>query len=165
MTGFVTRGALVAAALLALAAWPVAAADSSSSAIDSSSEEQSTVPDDLQGRVGDFILEQEDESLPKCPITFTDQQSVGGWQIVLPEACPAPYPPADKLLSWNVDESDGSILLMDGERNVVMRLLEDEDGLYDTAPNVSPRFYLLQPYDEDGTGGEDDGGDETNATD
>ena len=165
MTGFVTRSALVATALLALAAWPVSAADSSSSAMDTSSEEQSTAPEELQSFVGDFILEQEDESLPKCPITFTDQQSIGGWQIVLQEACPAPYPPADKLLSWNVDESDGSILLMDGERNVVMRLLEDEDGLYDTDPNVSPRFYLLQPYDEDGTGGEDDGGDETTATD
>jgi hypothetical protein len=156
---------MVAAAFLALMAWPAGAADSSSSAPDTSSEEQSTVPEDLQSFVGDFILEQEDESLPKCPITFTDQQSIGGWQIVLPEACPAPYPPADKLLSWNVDESDGSILLMDGERNVVMRLLEDEDGLYDTDPNVAPRFYLLQPYDEDGTGGEDDGNDETTATD
>ena len=157
--------AMVAAAFLTLAAWPVVAAESSSSAMDSSSSEESTVPDDLQGLVGDFILEQEDESLPKCPITFTDQQSIGGWQIVLPEACQAPYPPADKLLSWNVDESDGSILLMDGERNVVMRLLEDEDGLYDTDPNVSPHFYLLQPYDEDGTGGEDDGGGETTAAD
>ena len=161
MIGFVSRGALVAAALFSLAAGSAFAAGTSSSmAPDTSSSEESTVPDNLQGLVGDFILEQEDESLPKCPISFTDRQSIGGWQVVLPEACPAPYPPADKIMSWNVDDSDGSILLMDGERHVTMRLLEDEDGLYDTDPNVSPRFYLLQPYDEDGTGGEDDGADD-----
>jgi hypothetical protein len=37
-----------------------------------------------------------------------------------------------------------------------MRLFEDEDGLFDTDPNVEPRFYLLAPYDEDGSGGEAD---------
>jgi hypothetical protein len=46
-----------------------------------------------------------------------------------------------------------------------MRLFEDEDGLYDTDPNVQPRFYLLSPYDEDGTGGEDDGMDTGTADD
>ncbi|HZY51340.1 MAG TPA: AprI/Inh family metalloprotease inhibitor [Devosia sp.] len=142
-----------------LAAMPALAQDSSSSS------EESTVPPELQGLVGDFILEQEDESLPKCPISFTDQQSIGGWQVVLPEACPAPYPPAESLMSWNVNADDGSILLMDGERHVVMQLFEDEDGLYDTDPNVTPRFYLLSPYDEDGTGGEVDGTDETQAAD
>lgn len=129
------------------------------------SSEQSTVPPELQGLVGDFILEQEDESLPKCPITFTDQQSIGGWAVELPEACPAPYPPAGSLVSWNVNPDDGSILLMDGERRLVMQLFEDEDGLYDTDPSVTPRFYLLSPYDEDGTGGEVDGTDETQAND
>mgnify|MGYP001552555986 FL=1 len=143
----------------ALAVSPVLAQDQSASS------QQSTVPEELQGLVGDFILEQEDESLPKCPISFTDQQSIGGWQIVLPETCPAPYPPAESLLSWNVDESDGSIILMDGERHVVMRLFEDEDGLYDTDPSVTPRFYLLSPYDDGGTGGEVDGTDETQAAD
>ena len=84
-----------------LAAMPAVGQDSSSSS------EESTVPPELQGLVGDFILEQEDESLPKCPITFTDQQSIGGWQVVLPEACPAPYPPAESLMSWNVNADDG----------------------------------------------------------
>lgn len=156
MIRFVFGGARLAVTLVALAAAPVLA---QSSSIDPSSSEESTVPEELQGLVGDFVLEQEDESLPKCPITFTDQQSIGGWQIELPEACPAPYPSADSLLSWNVDESDGSIILTDGARHVTMRLFEDEDGLYDTAENVEPRFYLLSPYDQDGTGGEDDGAD------
>lgn len=150
------RLALLVGALLAA---PALAQDTSASS------EESTVPEQLQGLVGDFILEQEDESLPKCPITFTDQQAIGGWALSLPETCPAPYPPAESLLAWNVDDSDGSIILLDGERHVVMRLFEDEDGLYDTDPNVSPRFYLLSPYDEDGTGGEDDGTDETQAAD
>ena len=77
----------------------------------------------------------------------------------MPETCPAPYPSADQLVSWNVDDSDGSILLMNGDRKVVMKLFEDEDGLYDTDPAVTPRFYLLAPYDEDGAGGEADGAD------
>ena len=143
----------------ALAVAPALAQDQSASS------EQSTVPEELQGLVGDFILEQEDESLPKCPITLTDSQAIGGWAIELPESCPAPYPAADKLVAWNVDDSDGSIVFLDAERNVVMRLFEDEDGLYDTDPDQQPRFYLLSPYDEDGTGGEDDGGGETQAAD
>ena len=51
------------------------------------------------------------------------------------------------------------VYFLDAERKVVMRLFEDEDGLYDTDPNVTPRFYLMAPYDEDGTGGESDGAD------
>jgi hypothetical protein len=137
------------------------AEDAASSSVDPAapSSEQSTVPEELQSLVGDFTLAQEDESLPTCPIRLTDRQSVGGWQIEMPETCPAPYPSADQLVSWNVDDSDGSILLMNGDRKVVMKLFEDEDGLYDTDPAVTPRFYLLAPYDEDGAGGEADGAD------
>ena len=46
-----------------------------------------------------------------------------------------------------------------------MRLFEDEDGLYDTDPDKQPRFYLLSPYDENGTGGEADGADDGQAAD
>ena len=158
MIRLILGGARLAVAFAALAIMPVAAQDTSS-------EAQSTVPEELQGMIGDFILEQEDESLPKCPLTFTDQEAVGGWAIEVPEACPAPYPPADQFVAWNIDEADGSVILLNAERKVTMRLFEDEDGLYDTDPNVTPRFYLLSPYDEDGTGGEDDGMDETQAAD
>ena len=161
MDRFVGRGIAAATLILMLAAWPAAGEDMASSSADpaASSSEESTVPEELQSMVGDFTLAQEDDTLPTCPIRLTDQQSIGGWQIELPEACPAPYPPADQLLSWNVDESDGSVLFMNGERKVIMKLFEDEDGLFDTDPNVTPRFYLLAPYDEDGAGGEADGAD------
>jgi hypothetical protein len=122
----------------------------------SSSEAQSTVPDELLGLVGDFILEQEDESLPGCPVTLTDRAAPGGWAVELPETCPAPYPPADRLAAWNLDQTDGSITLLDAAGTVVLRLFEDDDGLYDTAPETAPRFYLMAPYDENGTGGEAD---------
>ena len=153
----------VAMAALALTAMPVLAQDSSLAPDASISSEQSTVPEELQGMVGDFILEQEDESLPKCPLTLTDQEAIGGWAVEVPEACPAPYPPADQFVAWNIDDTDGSVIFLNAERKVTMRLFEDEDGLYDTDPNVEPRFYLLSPYDEDGTGGEDDGADDTGA--
>jgi len=161
MDRFVWRGITAAAVILVLAAWPAAAQDSSSSSAEptASSSAESTVPDELQSMVGDFTLAQEDDTLPTCPIRLTDQQTIGGWSIELPAACPAPYPAADQLVAWNVDESDGSVLLMNAERKVVMRLFEDEDGLFDTDPNVTPRFYLLAPYDEDGAGGEADGAD------
>ena len=161
MQGVVGRGIAAATLSLMLAAWPALAEDASSSTADplASSSAESTVPDELQSMVGDFTLAQEDDSLPTCPIRLTDQQSVGGWAIELPETCPAPYPPADQLVTWNVDESDGSVLLMNAERKVVMKLFEDEDGLFDTDPNVTPRFYLLAPYDEDGSGVESDGAD------
>jgi hypothetical protein len=125
------------------------------SAPDTASSAESTVPDELQGMVGDFILAQEDESLPTCPITFTDQQSIGGWAIELPETCPAPYP-VDRMATWNIDQTDGSVLITDAERHLVMKLFEDEDGLYDTAPDTQPRFYLMPPYDAEGAGGEAD---------
>jgi hypothetical protein len=161
MDRFGRWGIAAATLILMLAAWPAAGEDMASSSADpaASSSEESTVPEELQSMVGDFTLAQEDDTLPTCPIRLTDQQSIGGWAIELPEACPAPYPPADQLLSWNVDESDGSVLFMNGERQVIMKLFEDEDGLFDTDPNVTPRFYLLAPYDEDGAGGEADGAD------
>ncbi|MEO8758956.1 MAG: AprI/Inh family metalloprotease inhibitor [Devosia sp.] len=154
MMRFVSGRVRLALVLVALTAAPVFAQDSSAS-----SEPQSTVPPELQGMVGDFILEQEDESLPKCPLTLTDQETIGGWAVEVPETCPAPYPAADQFLAWNIDPNDGSVIFLNAERKVTMRLFEDEDGLYDTDPAVEPRFYLLSPYDEDGTGGEADGGD------
>lgn len=142
---------------LLLATAPASAQSSSSDA--GASLAESTVPEELQGLVGDFVLEQDDETLPKCPVTLTDQETIGGWAITVPEACPAPYPAADSLMAWNVDPNDGSVLFLDAERHVVLRLLEDEDGLYDTDPNVQPRFTLLAPYEDDGSGGESDGTD------
>ena len=161
MDGIIGRGIAAAALSLMLAAWPAAAAETASSSADpaASASAESTVPEELQAMVGDFTLAQEDDTLPTCPIKLTDQQSIGGWAIELPETCPAPYPAADQLVSWNVDESDGSVLLMNAERKVVLRLFEDEDGLFDTDPSVTPRFYLFAPYDEDGSGGESDGAD------
>lgn len=147
------RLAVVAVLLGAGPAW--AQSSSVAPAADASSSAESTVPDELQGMVGDFILAQEDQNLPTCPITFTDQQSIGGWAIQLPETCPAPYP-VDRMATWNVDTSDGSVLILDDERHVLMKLLEGEDGLYDTGPDVQPRFYLMPPYDAEGDGGEAD---------
>ena len=117
-------------------------------------QEESTVPEHLLGMVGDWRLEQEDQSLPTCPLTFTEDQSIGGWQIHLPETCPPPFPPAESFVAWNVDASDGAVLITDGVRNVVLRLVEGENGLYLTEPGVLPAFYLMLPYDEDGMGGE-----------
>jgi hypothetical protein len=147
----------LATVALLLATVPASAQSSASDA--GASSAQSTVPEELQGMVGDFVLEQDDETLPKCPVTLTDQETIGGWAITVPEACPAPYPAADSLMAWNVDPNDGSVLFLDAERHVVLRLLEDEDGLYDTDPNVQPRFTLLAPYEDDGSGGESDGAD------
>lgn len=147
----------LAAVALLLATAPALAQSSASDA--GASSAQSTVPEELQGLVGDFVLEQDDETLPKCPVTLTDQETIGGWAISVPEACPAPYPAADSLMAWNVDPNDGSVLFLDAERHIVLRLLEDEDGLYDTDPNVQPRFTLLAPYEDDGSGGESDGAD------
>lgn len=146
--GIVSHALRVAIALATLGAAPAFAQDASIP--------QSSVPEELQAMVGDWMLEQEDESLPKCPLVFTDRQAAGGWAVEVPESCPAPFPPADQLAAWNVDDNDGSVILMNADRKVVMRLLEDEDGLFDTAPDTSPRFYLLMPYDEDNSGGEAD---------
>lgn len=100
--------------------------------------EESTVPEHMLGMVGDWRLEQEDQSLPACALTFTEDQSVGGWQIHLPEPCPAPFPPADAFVAWNIDASDGAVLITDGLRNLVLRLIEGEDGLYMTEPGILP---------------------------
>jgi hypothetical protein len=134
----------------------LAAAPALSRAEDASSSAESTVPEQLQGMLADWVLEQEDQSLPKCGLTFTDTQVTGGWAIAVPDPCPAPYPAAASLAAWNIDPSDGSIVLLDATGTETLRLFEDEDGLYDTDPNVEPRFYLLPPYDEDDSGGESD---------
>ena len=55
------------------------------------------MPEELQTMVGDFVLAQEDDSLPTCPIRFTDRDAAGGWAVEMPETCPAPYPTADQI--------------------------------------------------------------------
>jgi hypothetical protein len=123
---------------------------------DTGASAESTVPDELQGMLADWVLEQQDPELPKCALSFTDTPATGGWAVTLPAPCPAPYPAAASLAAWTVDPNDGSILLLDATGAETLRLLEDEDGLYDTDPNIEPRFYLLPPYDEDQSGGEAD---------
>lgn len=113
-----------------------------------------TVPDHLVGMVGDWRLEQEDQSLPTCALVFTDVQTEGGWAIEVPEPCPAPFPPADRIAIWSVDETDGTVLILDAAQAPVLRLLEDEDGLFITPEGQLPAFYLMLPWDADGTGGE-----------
>ncbi|MEP7241647.1 MAG: AprI/Inh family metalloprotease inhibitor [Devosia sp.] len=126
-------------------------------ALAQNASEPSSVPDYLQGLVGDWALAQEDETLPTCPLMLTDQQTTGGWAIEVPEPCTATYPSAEALTAWNIDETDGSVLLLDAQQHVTLRLLEDEDGLYDTDPTApGPRLYLLAPYADNGEGGEAD---------
>lgn len=117
-------------------------------------QETSTVPENLLGIVGDWRLEQEDQTLPTCALTFTEDQTDTGWLIALPEPCPLPFPSANSLVAWNVDESDGAVLILDASGNEILRLTEEENGLYATDPGVLPAFYLMLPYDEDGMGGE-----------
>jgi hypothetical protein len=149
----------IAAALLVFAAGPVLADDASSSLAAPAAGDNSTVPDEFQNMVGDWSLAQQDDSLPKCPLTFTDQPSAGGWTVVIPDSCPAPYPAADQLAAWTIDPADNSVELLDAKGNVTLKLFEDEDGLYDTDPSTDPRFYLLAPYEQNGNGGEDDDAD------
>lgn len=113
----------------------------------------STVPEHLLGMVGDWRLEQEDQTLPTCALTFTEDQTNAGWLIHLPEPCPLPFPSANSLVSWNVD-ADGAVIVTDGVGNEVLHLIEGENGLYMTEPGILPAFYLMLPYDEDGMGGE-----------
>jgi len=113
---------------------------------------ESSVPEQLLGMVGDWRLEQEDPALPVCTLTFTEEQRNGGWAIIVPEPCPAPYPTAAALAVWNIDEADGSVTILDATGLVTMRLLEGEDGLFHTTD--TPALYLVLPWDDDGTGGE-----------
>jgi hypothetical protein len=117
-------------------------------------QEISSVPEDLLGMVGDWRLEQEDQTLPSCALTFTEDQSIGGWQIHLPEPCPLPFPSANSLVAWNVEDTTGAVVITDAEGDVVLRLIEGEDGLFMTEPGAVPAFYLMLPYDQDGMGGE-----------
>ncbi len=139
---------------IGLMAAPALAQQSSAS---SSEDAQSTVPDELQGMVGDWVLQLDGDNPPTCALTLSDQQSIGGWAVQIPDACPTPFPAAADLLSWNIDPADNSVIFLNAERKITLRLFEDEDGLYDNAPDSTPRLYLLAPYDQNGDGGEADG--------
>ena len=123
-------------------------------AVQSVAQEISSVPENLLGMVGDWRLEQEDQTLPSCALTFTEDQGVGGWHIHQPEPCPLPFPSASSLVAWNVEDSTGAVVIANAEGDVVLRLIEGEDGLFMTEPGVVPAFYLMLPYDQDGMGGE-----------
>jgi hypothetical protein len=145
---FAASGRL-AAAILLFAINPALAQLSDPSA-------STALPEDLQSYAGDWELQQEDANAPTCAMSFTDQQVAGGWAISLPDACPAPFPPASALAVWAVDESDGSIIVMDASQKATMRLLADPEGFYATDEDSQPRFYLVTPQESDGPGGEQD---------
>ena len=117
-------------------------------------QEMSSVPDHLIGMVGDWRLEQEDPALPFCPLLFTEDETEGGWIVNVPEPCGAPYPAASSIAVWNVDDNDGSVVLLDAAGALTLRLYEGEDGLFQTGADVTPPLYLVIPWDEGGTGGE-----------
>lgn len=108
------------------------------------------MPEELYGMLGDWVITQEDPETPGCPIHLLEDQAIGGYAIELPEPCPAPFPPADSLAAWNVDDTDGSVILLDAERHVVLRFLEEEDGLFGTDTNTPPLFYLLPQMPAEG---------------
>jgi hypothetical protein len=146
---------LAAVALLAALILPASAQDDAVS-VPPPQDPNASVPDELLGMLGPWNLEQEDPAQPGCPLNFTATQVSGGWIVEVPDPCPAPYPGSASLAVWNVDAEDGSVLLLDSAGTVTLRLFEDEDGLYDTGPDRPPRYYLLPPYDADGSGGEAD---------
>lgn len=117
-------------------------------------QDVSPVPEHLLGMVGDWRLEQEDQTLPVCGLVFNEDVAPGGWTVTVPEPCPAPFPPASAMSAWNVDGENGSVVLLDAAQNVTLRLFEGEDGLFVTGDDTTPAFYLMLPWDDDGTGGE-----------
>lgn len=143
--------------LVALAAAPAVAQDSSDVSVPATDSAASDLPDDVQSFAGDWVLQQEDANAATCALTFTDQPAAGGgWAVTLPDACPAPFPDAAALAVWSVDDSDGSILIGDASQHTTLKLIANPDGFYATDEDVSPRFYLVSPNDEDGAGGEQD---------
>jgi Protease inhibitor Inh len=148
------RNRLVGALRLALTLGALIAAPAL--AQDTSSSSSATMAADLESYAGDWLLQQEDTNAPTCAVTFTDQPVAGGWAISVPDACPAPFPAASALAVWSVDDSDGSITIMDANQGVTMKLLSDPDGYYATDEATNPRLYLVAPVDPDGAGGEQD---------
>jgi hypothetical protein len=136
-------------AIAMLGAGPAMAQSSATSA-------STALPEDLQSFAGEWELQQEDASAPTCAVNFTDQQVPGGWAIGVPDACPAPFPAASALAIWSVDDADGSIVILDADQRVTMRLLADPEGFYATSEDTPPRFYLVTPAQSDGAGGEQD---------
>ncbi len=147
------RFAAVAVALLALAA-PHSVAAQDSSALDSASADESDQGDPLDAIVGDWNLEQEDPELPICPVTLTADPAPGGYKVTVNATCGEPFPPVEQLTTWSLDD-DGDILLMGSDQKVTFKMIETDDGVYATNPD-GPGFYLIAPYQEDQSGGEDD---------
>jgi hypothetical protein len=110
-------------------------------------------PEELYGMLGDWVIVQDDPEAPGCAIHLLEDRAIGGYAVEVPDPCPAPFPPPDSLAAWTVDDTDGSVLLLDAERHVVLRFFEEEDGLFGTAPDSTPMLYLLPQMPED-EGGE-----------
>ncbi|HWA19997.1 MAG TPA: AprI/Inh family metalloprotease inhibitor [Devosia sp.] len=107
-------------------------------------------PEELYGMLGDWVIAQDDAEAPGCAVHLLESGAIGGYAIELPDPCPAPFPPADSLAAWNIDSSDGSVILLDAERHVVLRFFEEEDGLFATDPAATPpMLYLLPQMPED----------------
>jgi hypothetical protein len=122
-------------------------------ALPAAGQELSAVPENLLGMVGDWRLEQEDQSLPTCALTFTEDLATVGWLIELHDPCPQPFPAPEAMAAWTVD-ADGTVIIADLFGTPTLRLVEGENGLFHTEPGVLPAFYLMLPYDAEGFGGE-----------
>jgi hypothetical protein len=108
------------------------------------------LPEELFGMLGDWVIEQEDPTLPTCTLNLLEDEAIGGYAVTVPAPCTAPpFPAADAIVAWNIDDTDGSLILLDALRHVTLRFFEEEDGLFATDPAVEPHLYLLPPMTEE----------------
>ena len=101
------------------------------------------LPRDLKGMLGVWSITVDDDSVPQCLVKLRAGNTIGGYQLDVPKACPKDYP-MENLSAWNAGTGD-EIIFIDVLRHVVFRFTQEEDGLYATDPAKQPHFSMSQP--------------------
>jgi hypothetical protein len=107
------------------------------------SDDGPPLPRVLKGMLGMWSLTLDDDSIPACIVKLRSGNTIGGYRLDVPKACPKDYP-MENLSAWNAGTGD-EIIFIDVLRHVVFRFTQVEDGLYTTDPDKPPRYTLSQP--------------------
>lgn len=101
------------------------------------------LPPEWAGMAGTWTLEEEDGENFSCDITLLDEQGIGGYNLVIPDACADSFPTSD-IAGWRINTDTYEVEFIDALRQTVLALGEMGDGgLYGSDIADPPQYFLV----------------------
>lgn len=102
------------------------------------------LPPEWAGMAGTWTLEEEDGETFSCDITLLDEQGIGGYNLVIPDACADRFPTSE-IAGWRINTETYEVEFIDALRQTVLTLGEMGDGgLYGSDIADPPQYFLVR---------------------